>query len=206
MPLIHRHNLTPNNQTGNSNSRHRKRHNTLYNRHAKNRKCAESQRLPTIACPPCFPWTPGQQQTMPLKHRNPLTPNNPAAKIVFPVTASVTTLFHNRRGKYRKHTESRRLSTIAHPSCVPSTSGQQQAMPLKHWNALTAKHSTGNSIPTAKIVLPVIANVTTLFYSCNAKYRKYTESRRLPTTAQPTVCPIDFRPTSFVACYTSDTI
>jgi hypothetical protein len=49
-----------------------------------------------------------------------------------PVTASVTTLFHNRHAEYRKYTESQRLSTTAHPPYVTSTSAQRQSMILIH--------------------------------------------------------------------------
>jgi hypothetical protein len=104
-------------------------------------------------------------------------------EIVFPVTASVTTLFHNRHAKYWKYTESRRLFTTAQPPCVPSTSGQRQTMPLTHWHPLTPKQ------PDRKLVFPVTASVTTLFHNRHAKYRKYTESRRLSTTAQPPYVP-----------------
>jgi hypothetical protein len=64
-----------------------------------------------------------------------------------PVTASVTTPFHNRHAKYRKYTENRLRSTIDQPLYVTSTSGQQQSMPLKLRHPLKQKNPTGNSIP-----------------------------------------------------------
>jgi hypothetical protein len=103
-------------------------------------------------------------------------------KIIFPVTASVTTLFHLRHAKYRKYTESRRLSATAHPPYVPSTTVNGNLMLLIHRHPLAPNNLTGNSIP-------VTASVTTLFHNRHAKYRKYTESRRLSTTAHPPYVP-----------------
>jgi hypothetical protein len=103
-------------------------------------------------------------------------------EIVFPVTASVTKLFHNRHAKYRKYTESRLRSTTAQPPYVPSISGQRQSMPLKYRHPRKSKNRTGISIP-------VTASVTTLFRNRHAKYTKYTESRLRSTTAQPPFVP-----------------
>jgi hypothetical protein len=113
---------------------------------------------------------------------HPLAPKN-LTEIVFLVTASVTTLFHNRHAKYRKYTESRRLSTTAHPPYVPSTSG---------FTAIDAYSYTGTlwrRKTRQEIVFPVTASVTTLLHNRHAKYRKYTESRRLSTTAHPPYVP-----------------
>jgi hypothetical protein len=46
------------------------------------------------------------------------------SEIVFLVTTSVTTLFHNRYDKHSNYTESRRLYMTAQAPYVPTTSGQ----------------------------------------------------------------------------------
>jgi hypothetical protein len=120
----------------------------FHNIHAKYRKYTDSRRLYTTAHPTYVPSTSGQRQSMPLKHRTvTLQRRKTRPEIVFPVNASVTTLFDNRHAKYRKHTESRRLSTIAHPPYVLSSSGQIQSMPLRHRNPVTPECQTTNSIP-----------------------------------------------------------
>jgi hypothetical protein len=118
----------------------------FHNRHAKYRKYTESRLRSTTDQPSYVSSTSGQWQSMPMKLRHPLTPKN-RPEIVFPVTASVTTPFHNRHAKYRKYTESRLRSTTDQPSYVPSTSGQRQSMPHKLRHPLTSKNPTGNSIP-----------------------------------------------------------
>jgi hypothetical protein len=68
---------------------------------------------------------------------------------MLPVTAVITTLFHNRHAIYGKYTEKytqRRLrSTTDQPPYVLSTSGQRQSMPLNHWHPLSVKNLTGKS-------------------------------------------------------------
>jgi shikimate kinase len=136
----------------------------FHNRHAKYRKYTESRLRSTTDQPSYVPSTSGQRQSMPLKLRHPLKEKN-RPLIVFPVTASVTTLFHNRHAKYRKYTESRLRSTTDQPSYVPSTSGQRYSMPLKLRHPLKEKNRP-------LIVFPVTASVTTLFHNRHAKYSK----------------------------------
>jgi hypothetical protein len=94
----------------------------------------------------CFPnsGTPRRRKTRP--------------EIVFPVTTSVTTLFHNRHVKYRKDTESRLRSTTDQPSYVMSTSYQRQSMPLKFRHPMPRK-------TRPELVLQFTASVTTLFHN-----------------------------------------
>jgi hypothetical protein len=121
-----------------------------------------------------------------LKLRHPLTPKIPTGNSI-PVTASVTTLFHNRHAKYRKYTESRLRSTTDQPSYayVPSTSGQRQSMPLNLRHPLTPKNRP-------EIVFPVTASVTTLFHNRHAKYSKIHRKSASFDDRSATVCPIDF--------------
>jgi hypothetical protein len=132
---------------------------------------------------------------MPLKLRHPLTPKKPTGNSIPRVTASVTTLFHNRHAKYRKYTESRLRSTTDQPSYVPSTSGQRQSMPLKLRHPLTPKNRP-------EIVFPVTASVTTLFHNRHAKYRKIHRKSASFDDRSATVCPIDFRSTAIDATET----
>jgi hypothetical protein len=88
----------------------------------------------TTAHPPYVPSTSGRRQSIPLKHRHPLTPKNPTENTIT-LTASLKTPFHNRQAKYTKSG----FSTTSHPPYVPSTSGRRQSMPLKHRHPLTPK-------------------------------------------------------------------
>jgi hypothetical protein len=144
MPLEFGHLLTPESLTGNSIRVTASVTTLFHNGHAKYRKYTESRLRSTTDQPPYVPSTSGQRQSMPLKLRHALTPKK-RPEIVFPVTTSVTKLFHNHHAKYRKYTESRLSSTTDHPPYVPSTSDQRQSMPLKHWHPLTRKCPTGNS-------------------------------------------------------------
>jgi hypothetical protein len=117
----------------------------VHNRHAYDRKYTESRRLSTTAQPPYFTSTSGQRRSMPLKHQHPVTQRT-RPQVLFPATASVTTLFHNRHAKCRNYTESRRLNKTDQPPYVPSTSGQQQSRPSKHRHPPTANKWTGSSI------------------------------------------------------------
>jgi hypothetical protein len=53
------------------------------------------------------------------------------------ITASVTTLLHNRYDKHRYYTESRRLYMTGQVSYVPTTSGKCYTIPLEHQHILT---------------------------------------------------------------------
>jgi hypothetical protein len=107
----------------------------FHNRHAKYKKYTESRLRSTTDQPSYVPSTSGQRQSMPLKLRHPMPPKS-RPEIVFPVTASVTTLFHNRHAKYRKiHRKSASFDDRSAIVCIidfRSTAVDAQFQKLRH--------------------------------------------------------------------------
>jgi hypothetical protein len=101
----------------------------------------EKPRNSTTAHPPYVLFTFGQRQSMPLKHRHSLTPNNPTEKTTT-LTANRKTLTKPLRYIHNIY----RISTTAHPPNVPSTCGRRQSMPLKQWHPLMPNNSIVDTI------------------------------------------------------------
>jgi hypothetical protein len=99
---------------------------------------------------------------MPLKHRHPLTPNNPTGNTIIRLTASLKTLFHNRHAKYTKIGVFPREFTHRLSHELPVDGNRCPS------NTGTLRRQTTRP----EILFRLTASLKTLFHNRHAKYTK----------------------------------